>query len=423
MKGKYKANRTQAITWALRVILGAVFLFSGFTKCIDLWGNAYKVSDYFTAWGISSTWEITLLFAAALGIFEFTLGFIILLGMFRRCSLWLAGALMAVMTTVTIVVYITDPVADCGCFGDALKISNGATLLKNIVIDGMLVGLMLTNGKTKDLVKPSLQWLPATLAGLYALALNVIGYNIQPLIDWRGFGVGTDMASLQIEPVNLEGLTFIYAKNGVEKEFQADNLPDEDDGWEFVKRIDHTSGQTDLITITDSEGDDVTPDILTSQGNVLLLIVTEPGKYGHTRAQLANEIHQATLGSDSTEFYAIIPSDFPGGAEAWQKYAHAYYPVYTADETDLKVLARGNAALVYLSGGVIRWKENMAIIPPDFGRKLNADQDLLNEHQPIEESHLLSCLSLALLILTLLIILAPRLGKPKRKNYLITRQN
>ena len=129
-----------------RLVLAAVFVFSGYVKAIDPLGTQYKLHDYaeaagqFSIFGVQFSFSslapdwLTLGASVALSAAEFCLGIFLLFAIQRRLVSRLTLAFMVVMTLVTLWLYIADPIEDCGCFGDALKLSNGQTLLKNLVL-------------------------------------------------------------------------------------------------------------------------------------------------------------------------------------------------------------------------------------------------------------------------------------------------
>ena len=119
-----------------RFLLSAVFIFSGFVKAVDPLGTQYKLQDYAEALGMASLlpdW-LTLGTAVVLAAVEFVLGILLLFAIQRRITSRVVLAFMAVMTLITLWVALWNPVEDCGCFGDAVKLTNGQTLAKNIVL-------------------------------------------------------------------------------------------------------------------------------------------------------------------------------------------------------------------------------------------------------------------------------------------------
>ena len=135
-----------------RILLGLTFIFSGFVKGIDPLGSTYKFTDYFNAFQMP--WLTDLAFA--LGIFlaaaEFLLGTAFLFNFFIRITSWFMLAFMVFFTGLTLVIALTNPVTDCGCFGDALIITNWQTFYKNIVLLALAIFVFMQrkNFKSKN---------------------------------------------------------------------------------------------------------------------------------------------------------------------------------------------------------------------------------------------------------------------------------
>lgn len=133
--------------WIARLLLGLTFILSGLSKAIDLWGFVYKIEEYIAVWELP--WWRSLSFVCALGIsgVEFVVGCMLLVGAFRKTAAWWAFAIMLFMLPLSLYIYISNPVNDCGCFGDFWVISNGATFAKNIVIMGVVIFLVSMAGE------------------------------------------------------------------------------------------------------------------------------------------------------------------------------------------------------------------------------------------------------------------------------------
>jgi len=117
-----------------RGIVGIVFIFSGFVKAIDPLGSAYKFHDYFQAFHLSFLDWLTLPLAILLCTAEFIAGFSVLTGIWQKKGIWIVMILMVVFTPLTFILALTNPVSDCGCFGDAIHLTNWQTFGKNIVL-------------------------------------------------------------------------------------------------------------------------------------------------------------------------------------------------------------------------------------------------------------------------------------------------
>lgn len=225
------------LTTTLQIIVGVVFVFSGLMKGIDPLGTAIKIGEYFSSFGIHSNPSVDLIFSIVLNLFEAALGIALLIGFRPTKTKLVALALMGAMTLLTLYIYIFNPVTDCGCFGDAIIISNKATFWKNVVLLSLVIYLYF-NGEHWH------NWLNvkgnnyALLAGVIVfLGFNLANIKHLPIIDFRPYKVGSDLMKLTTTG-GSEGeyiYNFVYQKDGVEKVFGIDELNDLDSTWIFVR--------------------------------------------------------------------------------------------------------------------------------------------------------------------------------------------
>ena len=193
MTPKTKRHLTVAAVWAARIAVGVTFIISGWAKAIDPWGFLLKVNEYLAVWGYVLPRELVLAPSIALSCVEFCTGILIAVGALKRTSVWTAAAMMAFMLPLTVYIAMYNPVSDCGCFGDFIVISNAATLAKNIVLTGLIVFLILYNRRVAGLYAAPIQWLVITASLAYPLLLSLTGFNVQPLVDFRPYKVGTPL--------------------------------------------------------------------------------------------------------------------------------------------------------------------------------------------------------------------------------------
>ena len=363
------------IVWALRLLIGGVFVMSGFVKAIDLWGFVYKTSEYFMVWDIPQPHSLYVMIALSLSMAEFMIGCMLVIGAYRRLTVWAFAAMMAGLLPLTVYIYFKSPVADCGCFGDFWILSNGATLFKNILLTLGCVYLLFFNKKVKGLFSFGIQWIPALGCFVYLLAVSLYGYNVQPLIDFRSFPVGSDIlvSESDREPVVFE---FVYEKDGKRQSFSEDNLPDST--WTFVDRnlvSGSLSDATELV-IYDYD-DDVTSEVIDTVGEQLLIILPDYSEANVSYTYTVNEFQEyiEAHGGSLIEI-AAIPDD--GQLEEWTDLSMATYPIYRAESTVLKELARGVMAAVYIKEGKIVWKRSLSSIDNEvFERAGRGEVDLL----------------------------------------------
>lgn len=396
--------------WVLRILCGAVFIFSGWVKAVDPWGIVFKLADYAGALDISLPNEVLVTIAFLLSAIEFAIGVMLVTGAFKRLTAWAFTLFMAVMTPLTAWVFVANPVADCGCFGDAVIISNGATFAKNIVLLAAAVFLLYYNKSVKGLVTPAIQWLVLVVTVVYPLLLSLYGYTVQPWVDFRPYPIGTDL-SVATEHVLPR---YVYEKNGVERVFHADSLPT-DDAWTFVRREESEIAKPNSeFAILDNDNEDVTSDILTdSEKGLLLLCVSDPQTHGISRSHMANRLYKY-LDDRDISMVALVATD---SLDAWSGKVSADYPVYFTDDTDLKALARGNAALVYIKNNNIQWKYNFYSIDPELLPEeddSDVNINVLDSVEPAEQSATLKFITMiyiivmGIFILVSLMIMLPR---------------
>ena len=384
------------LTMLMRLTVGGVFIFSGFTKAIDPWGSCYKITDYLAAMGLTE-WTGTALFVAvALAVIEFVLGVVIAVGAYRRGSPILALILMLVMTPLTLWLAVTGAVPDCGCFGDALHLSNWATFGKNVLLLLGIIYLLAFNKSLRGVYGPAVQWVVLALSFALVISVAYYGYFTQPLIDYRPYPEGTRLVSSTAEDSDEgeDDFIFIYSKNGEEHEFTIDSLPDEEDGWEYVTRyharrprgkvIMQGSGSGNGIAITDQDGNDVTLDVLGDSRRTVLLLFPDLPHVGVVNSFALNELNDAALVSQA-DVIGLTPANAEE-IEHWKDISMASYPIYNMDDSELKMIARGNPAVVYLEDGVIKWKRTLSSLDSEeqpmelseMGKSYDADSILTN---------------------------------------------
>ena len=360
-----ESRAADIITWTVRTLLGAVFIFSGFVKGIDPWGTMYKFDDYLAAMGLPAWHSPVIVAVFALCAVEFMTGVFLLLGCFRRTSAIASLVIMAFMLPLTLWIAVFDPVANCGCFGDAVVLSNWATFWKNVLLTIAAIWMTAFSRRAGCLVMPALQWLAFIVSALFIIVIQTIGYISQPLIDFRPYKTGTTIVPGETEN-DEDTLVFIYEKNGVKKEFTTDSLPDENDGWTFVDRKEKPGNNSDE-KITGFRlwkgNEDVTEDVLKSEGGQLLLLMPDLKDVSIATTWKINSLHTWSQRHD-IDMIAAVAGNSQDIAN-WEDLSIPEYEIYTADDTSIKEVARGNPAAVFTENGVIRWKRALRAIDVD----------------------------------------------------------
>lgn len=403
-------GKTRLLKWGViicRIVIGALFVISGIAKDIDLWGTVYKIEEYLNVWHINQPRTIVFMAAFLLSTTEFILGALLMLGCLRRAVPVLMLCIMAVMLPLTLYIYISNPVSDCGCFGDFIILSNAATFWKNVLITVALIFLIKKNSRIAPLFSPYIQWLVVTMLAAYALIVGLYGYNIQPMIDFRSFPVGSsllpDTDDEDSSVPSHDALAFVYEKDGKQEKFPLDNLPDST--WTFIDRIDGTGHASDLteLVVYDLDGNEATADAISDQGEEIILVIPQLARAEVSWTYFLNELSEYMDNHDGT-MAALIAGD-ESAVESWMDLSMASYPVYTAESTTLKELARGNMALVYIRDGKVVWKRSMAMMDTSMTEALSITEDwpdLLADNGPDYFKALSVILAIALMALYLL---------------------
>ena len=352
--------RVVAIVWTLRVLIGAVFVISGMAKMIDVWGFVYKIEQYLNVWSWPQPRALVVGGAVALSAVEFLLGWFLVTGCYKRVTVWAMSLVMAFMLPLTFYIMVANPVSDCGCFGDFIVISNSATFIKNILIAAGLVYLWRYNYHVSGMFTRYSQWLVGFLALVYAVVVGIIGYNFQPMIDFRPYPVGKSLLASQ-EETGDDAVSFIYEKDGQSKEFSAEELPDST--WTFVERVEAAVSDDDRqLTIYDGD-DDVTYDVISTEGTQLVVLIPDLKNVDASSTYLINDMNRY-VSSHGGNMIAVLATD-DRGVELWRDFSMASYDIFTAEDTAIKEVARGNVAVVCIKDGIVEWKRTLSSIDGD----------------------------------------------------------
>ena len=351
-----------------RFILAVTFIFSGYVKAIDPLGTLYKLKDYAAAMALNDIlpdWALVIV-AIALGALEFSLGVFMLFAVRRHMVSKLTLALMSVMTALTVWIYIADPVKDCGCFGDALKLTNGETLLKNIVLIACATLVAWRPVDMARFISRTNQWIVRYYTITYIIVTSVYCLYTLPIFDFRPYRVGTNIKQGMEIPEGAEQpefeSTFILRKNGVTRELTLDNYPDST--WEYVdtKTVQTKKGYEppihDFAITTNDTGEDITEQVLTKKGYTFLLVsprlaVADDSNFGDI-----DQIYEYAE-ENGVDFFCLTASTNED-IERWRELTGAEYTFCNADETTLKTMIRSNPGLILLKDGTIigKWSHN-----------------------------------------------------------------
>lgn len=353
-----------------RTLLALTFLFSGFVKAVDPLGTVYKIQDYLhEGFGGIFQWAIPAAGAAAVCLIalEWLLGIAMLLNVRTQWTSWITLLFYCIMTPLTLYIAIANPVSDCGCFGDALVITNWQTFWKNIILLLLSICLVICRKAIPELFSWWMEIIIA-LAALGSVA-GIMGYSYThlPQIDFRPYKVGNHIPTLMEIPDDAEvdqyEITLIYAKDGKEQTFTLENYPKGDPEWTFVdqKSVLIKKGYVPPIhdfEIETLEGDYITQDILESEEPVALVVMYDLTKTDTTQLEkLMHMIHEYPrvyflTASGEEEIFAFAEE------LGWDEET-TYSTFCFTDPITLKTIVRANPGVIVVQNGTIIDKYNL----------------------------------------------------------------
>lgn len=396
------------------MLLGAVFVLSGFVKAVDPHGTQYKIEDYAVALGFADALPavLTISLAVALSAVEFCLGVFLVFAIRRRLTSRLVLLMLAALTPLTLWLALANPVSDCGCFGDAIILTNWQTFWKNVVLLAAALIVAWRPGLMVRFLSKSNQWIVINYTALFILA--VAGWSLYdlPQFDFRPYHVGASipegMAVPEGAPQPEYETTFILEKDGRQQEFTLEEYPDST--WTFV------DSRTTLVSegyvppihdfsIQAHDGTDITADVLADTTYTFLLVSPQLSDADDSSLDVINELYEYAR-HHGYPFYCLTAS--PDRAiESWCDRTGAEYPFCHTDETTLKTVIRSNPGLLLLKGGTVigKWSHNgLPVIADDQWQQPLQSMEagrLPDDSAPAKVLRLILWFALPLLLLTI----------------------
>ena len=357
------------ITEICRLILGGTFLFSGIVKAIDPVGGVIQMEDYFFAFGLTALNPMALFITINLSAIEFLLGLCVIMAVYRKYTTFCILVFMIFMTVLTLYLAIFNPVHDCGCFGQAIILTNTQTFLKNaLVLLPAAIVTFIHRKKMTPIFTSKAYWFTVIFGYLFATGFSYYNYYHLPLIDFLPYKVGVNIPEQMSYPEDApqDLYHFIYEKNGKKKVFLPEEAPAGDSEWTFVDRKLVREGYVPPITsfeLYDETGNDIAYSLLENTKGVFLLIAPYLEKASDNHIDEINSIYDYTV-ENGLIFYCVTSSS-KENRDAWVHNTGAEYPFLTADDVTLKSMVRANPGLVLLKSGTILQKWNHNDIPSE----------------------------------------------------------
>ena len=350
-----------------RYLFGAVFVFSGFVKAIDPMGFSFKIEEYLRTFGgyFESLADYGLVVAIILTTLELLIGLNLIFKIHFNSTSVLALLFMLVYTPLTLYIAIKNPVTDCGCFGDALIISNWATFAKNAALFTILILMLIYSSKITPWFSKKNQYILAGVFVFVSISLSVYSYRHLPMFDFLPYKVGVNIPKEMEIPENAPKdqfeTTFIYEREGEQREFTLQNYPKDDSTWIFVEQKSKLIKKGFMPKIQDFKienglMDDITQEVLSYPGKTDLLIMYDVDDASKEGAKKAEIFYQNAL-KKGEKFYALTSSS-DIEIQKFVKKTGVSFPFWKTDITALKSIIRANPGIIVVQKGTILKKMN-----------------------------------------------------------------
>lgn len=373
-----ESKTMKIISTILRAIFGAVFIYSGFVKAVDPWGTAYKIEDYLSAFSMSGLADfipwLPIVASILLCCIEFMIGVLIFFGFYRKPIKIVAAVVIGFFTVLTLVDAITNRVDDCGCFGDAIKLTNWETFWKNVVLDVILAFIFLCERKITFAKSKVNSNLLTPLFSVLILSFSIYSSIYEPVIDFRPWEIGNQMVPVGDDMTPPESYaTYKNKANGQVKEFNTEELmkeyeqnPNFATDWTFVdSRVVNTNTVAadgfSLQAIGFEE--DETMDILSDTTSDLYMITTynvlNASDKGMKRvSEFANRALET-----GARVILVTASSQENCATFNEKYNLSNILFYSADDKSIKTILRSNPGIIKIVRGKVDNKWSWRNLP------------------------------------------------------------
>lgn len=361
-----------------RILFGLVFIFSGFVKGIDPWGSAYKFTDYFHAMGLDALVWAAFPLGVLLSFAEFAIGVAFLFNWRMKFFSWLGLLFMLFFTPLTLWIALKNPVTDCGCFGDAMVISNWETFYKNLVLIVLSIVVLINRNWLQNQVKTKLPLVLSLLTLVIYLGIVYHSYNHLPIFDFRPYKVGVNIPDAMTIPEGApqdEYENIFYYKNkntGEVEKFDEENYPWQDTvNWEFHDMESNLIQEGYEPPIHDfrietPDGENII-DFFTYDENYVFMLVA----YDLHRSSTKSQKKTNTLADWAIQqgySFICLTSTLPDESVAFAQENGAPYEFFNCDEITLKTMIRSNPGLILMKDGTIlgKWHYNDIPTPEEF---------------------------------------------------------
>lgn len=340
----------------LRWVLGSVFIASGAFKCVDPVGTAIYVEKYLATYSLSELAPASEAIALVLMMVEFAVGLLLILEVWRRGVAFLSSAMLLIFTIITLLSATVLPIGDCGCFGDAVKLSPWETFFKNLVL--LPISIYIWRKSDSEHRFTMVDFISIAIALALPLGVSLYALSNMPLVDFLPYKVGTNLResvarerSAMAESTRTV-LRFKDTKTNSIVEFDA--MATEcwgDESLEFVESATIIDSEVDMeysdFVLYNSDGEDVTDEVLSREGRIALLCINDATAMDNSAKRAIEKLYSLYPAS---AIYVVSATEVESGL-------HSEHLL--VDAMTLRSIIRADVGIVVLRDGVVEYKESI----------------------------------------------------------------
>lgn len=347
-----------------RFFIGILFIFSGLIKLNDPIGTKIKMEEYFEVFAedFGSFFHYFVPFALEIGmilvILEIVLGVAVLIYYKMNLTTKVLLVLMVFFTFLTFYSAYFNKVTDCGCFGDAIKLTPWESFIKDVVLMVFVLHLFWYRNSYQPTLRTREGHAVVASATLISLFLGVYAIRHLPFIDFRAYRIGNNIPEqMQPEEQPIFEYVFIRKDNGEKVQSEKYLMDTTQYKYHSVRQTneDKTKAKITDYAVSSVDGEDVTQQ--TFEGNKLLIIIYDVAQ---ASAKNMDKIRKLTQALDGKVDMMILTAS---SGEAFETFRHEHQlavPYYYADATVLKTIVRSNPGLTLWVNGTVQgmWHHN-----------------------------------------------------------------
>lgn len=342
----------EAFLWVLRLLVGGLFIFSGLIKVNDPVGTSIKLEEYFDVFSndIAEFFAVFEPFALEIGVFlvvvEVALGVMLILGVKSRFTVWALALMILFFTFLTFYSAYFNKVTDCGCFGDAIKLTPWESFYKDVILLILISILLIFQS---DLPKNSPKWANVVVIVVIfaSLFLSITAIRNLPFIDFRAYKVGVNIPKA-MEPSGQLLYSYVMKKDG--QTVVMDQYPS-DESYEFVEM--NLKNPENLPKISDfavwNEDGDYSAEMFT--GNKVVILVSSLPKMNESHLGEIDEMIKQLKNSPVEVVFVAAATE----SEIKSLIENRGWGItgLQADATVVKTIIRSNPGIMVLKDGVV----------------------------------------------------------------------